>query len=117
MDSLALWLTSLPSQAPAGRLPAPPLSRLHGERAISMVSTFQLTRSTRLTLTHPTEANFPTEFIGIERIASHRATPIAAHETGHAEGSKSCPRREWRRIRKSRGRKPKANTVENAVSS
>jgi len=64
MDSLALWLTSLPSQAPTGRLPAPPLSRLHGERAISMVSTFQLTRSTRLTLTHPTEPNRDRDGLG-----------------------------------------------------
>ena len=31
-----------------GGSPAPPLGRLHGERAIPMVSTFQLTRSTRL---------------------------------------------------------------------
>ena len=31
--------------------PSPP-GRLHGERAIAMVSTFQLTRSTKLRLTH-----------------------------------------------------------------
>jgi hypothetical protein len=44
----ALRLTPSPSQAPTARSPAPPLGRLHGERAIPMVSTFQLTRSTRL---------------------------------------------------------------------
>ena len=53
MDSLSLRLTSSRSQAPTAWLPAPPLSQLHGERAISRVSSFQLTRSTRLTLTHP----------------------------------------------------------------
>ncbi len=58
LDSLALRLTSSRSQAPTVQLPAPPLSQLHGERAISMVSSFQLTRSTRLTLTHPSEPNF-----------------------------------------------------------
>src|SRR5271166_671796 len=51
--SLALRLTSSPSQAPASGSPRPPLSRLHGERASAMVSTFQLTRSTELCLTHP----------------------------------------------------------------
>jgi hypothetical protein len=50
--SLALRLTSSPSQAPASGSPRPPLSRLHGERASAMVSTFQLTRSTELCLTH-----------------------------------------------------------------
>jgi hypothetical protein len=47
--SLALRLTSSPSRAPTARLPVPPPSRLHVERAIAMVSTFQLTRSTGLT--------------------------------------------------------------------
>ena len=50
--SLSLRLTSSPSRAPTTRLPAPPPSWLHGERAIAMVSTFQLTRSTRLSLTN-----------------------------------------------------------------
>ena len=68
LDSLALRLTSWPSQAPTGRLPAPPLSQLHGERAISMVSTFQLTRSTRLTLTHPTEANFEAQVSSVQAV-------------------------------------------------
>jgi hypothetical protein len=53
--SLALRLTSSPSRASTTRLPAPPPSRLHGERAIAMVSTFHLTRSTRLSLTHQKE--------------------------------------------------------------
>jgi hypothetical protein len=53
--SLTLRLASSPSQASTAGLPRTPLSRLHGERAISMVSTFQLTRSTRLILAHPSE--------------------------------------------------------------
>jgi hypothetical protein len=44
----ALRLAPSRPQAPTTRLPAPPLGRLHGERAIPMASTFQLTRSTRL---------------------------------------------------------------------
>ena len=55
--SLALRLTSSPPRAPTARLPAPPPSRLHGERAIAMVSTFQLTRSTRLCLAHRNTRN------------------------------------------------------------
>ena len=55
--SLALRLTSPRSQASTGRLPITPLSRLHGERAIAMVSSFHLTRSTRLILTHQNKAN------------------------------------------------------------
>ncbi len=46
--SLALRLTSPPSRAPTARSPEPPPGWLHGGRAIPMVSTFQLTRSTRL---------------------------------------------------------------------
>ena len=48
VHAFALRLTPSPSQASTSRLPGTPLSRLHGERAIPMVSTFQLTRSTRL---------------------------------------------------------------------
>src|SRR5262249_17344367 len=48
--SLALRLASSPSRSSTGRLPATPPSRLHGERAIAMVSTLQLTRSARLNL-------------------------------------------------------------------
>jgi hypothetical protein len=46
--SLALRLTSSRSQAPTKELPPPPLGPLHGERAIPMVSTSQLTRSAKL---------------------------------------------------------------------
>jgi hypothetical protein len=52
VHAFALRLTSSPSRAPTARLPAPPPSRLHGERAIAMGSSFQLTRSARLSLTH-----------------------------------------------------------------
>ncbi len=52
VHAFALRLTSSPSRTPTARLPTPPPSRLHGERAIAMVSTFQLTRSTRLSLTN-----------------------------------------------------------------
>ena len=51
--SLALWLTSSLSRSSTARLPTPPPSLLHGERAIAMVSTFQLTRSGRLSLADP----------------------------------------------------------------
>jgi hypothetical protein len=47
--SLALRLTSSPSRASTTRLPPSPPSRFHGERAIAMVSSFQLIRSTKLT--------------------------------------------------------------------
>ena len=50
-------------------LPRTPLSRLHGERAIPMVSTFQLTRSTRLILAHPSEPNAETEVLADEDTA------------------------------------------------
>jgi hypothetical protein len=50
--SLALRLTPSPSQARARWLPITTPGRLHGGRAIPMVGTFQLTRSTRLLLTH-----------------------------------------------------------------
>jgi hypothetical protein len=50
--SLALRLTSSRSRAPTAESPRSPPSRLHGERASAMVSTFQLTRSTKLRLTH-----------------------------------------------------------------
>jgi hypothetical protein len=50
--SLALRLTSSLFQAPTTGSPRSPLSRLHGERASAMVSTFQLSRSTELYLTH-----------------------------------------------------------------
>ena len=80
MDSLALRLASSPSQAPTGRLPAPPLSQLHGERAISMVSTFQLTRSTRLTLTHPTEADAEQEVLFVSAEAAASTGPNAGLE-------------------------------------
>ena len=52
MGSLTLRQTSSPHRGSANQLPAAPPSRLHGERAIAMVSTFQLTRSTRLSLAH-----------------------------------------------------------------
>src|SRR5262249_48903043 len=60
--SLALRLTSSPSRAPTTRLPASPPSRLHGERAIAMVSTFHLTRSTRLSLAHRNTRNVNPDF-------------------------------------------------------
>jgi len=50
--SLALRLTSLRSKASTNGSPRSPPGRLHGERASAMVSTFQLTRSTKLRLTH-----------------------------------------------------------------
>jgi hypothetical protein len=55
VHAFALRLTSSPSRAPTARLPASPPSWLHGERAIAMISTSQLTRSTRLSLTDQKE--------------------------------------------------------------
>ena len=50
--SLALRLTPSPSEASSAGHSDDSLGQLHGERAITMVSTFQLTRPTRLSLTH-----------------------------------------------------------------
>jgi len=82
MDSLALRLASSPSQAPTGQLPAPPLSQLHDERAISMVSPSQLTRSTRLTLTHPTEPNSETK---VPSATNDTSTPSEPNARGAEE--------------------------------
>jgi hypothetical protein len=49
----------------------------------------------------PTEANWPTEVICTEIIASHRAKPIAPNEAGRAEGKAKKPTA--RRGRKSKG--------------
>ena len=51
-----LRLTCLCTRASTGQLPFPPPGLLHGERAISMVNTFQFTRSVRLGLTHQRNA-------------------------------------------------------------
>jgi hypothetical protein len=50
--SLTLRLTPLRSEASDAGLPRRLLGQLHGARALTMVSTFQLTRQTRLSLTH-----------------------------------------------------------------
>ena len=50
VHAFALRLTSSPSRSSTTWLPASPPSQLHGARAITMVSTFQLTRSARLSL-------------------------------------------------------------------
>jgi hypothetical protein len=57
LGSLTLRLTSSLPRVPATGSPPPPPSQLHGERAIAMVSSFQLTRPIRLDLTHRNEAN------------------------------------------------------------
>ena len=59
VHAFALRLTSPPSQASHPGSPRRTLSRIHGERAIPMVSTFQLTRPARLGLAHPNEPNDP----------------------------------------------------------
>ena len=48
----ALRLTPLPSEASTAGLLRQPLGRLQGERATTMVSTLQLTRTVKLRLTH-----------------------------------------------------------------
>ncbi len=52
LGSLALRLTSSLSKASTRGLLPLPLGQLHGERVISMFSSFQLNRSVRLRLTH-----------------------------------------------------------------
>ncbi len=54
--SLALRLASLRSGASSGGLLRRPPGQLHGERTTSMISTFQLTRTIRLRLTHQKHA-------------------------------------------------------------
>lgn len=52
VHAFALRLTPSPHMASTDGSPRQPHDRLHGERAITMVSTFQLTRPTRLRLAH-----------------------------------------------------------------
>ena len=72
--SLPLRLTSSRSRAPTNGSPRSPPGRLHGERASAMVSTFQLTRSTRLSLTNrraPSERR--------ARLITHRRSASCHH--------------------------------------
>ncbi len=55
--SLTLRLTPSPHRASTAGSPRQPPARLHGQQAITMVSTFQLTRSARLSLAHRINAN------------------------------------------------------------
>ena len=50
--SLTLRLTPSPHRASTAGSPRQPPARLHGQQAITMVNTFQQTRSARLTLAH-----------------------------------------------------------------
>ena len=50
--AFALRLTPSLLQAPNGKSPRRPLKSLHGSRTFAMMSSFQLTRTTRLRLTH-----------------------------------------------------------------
>jgi len=52
VHAFALRLTPLPSEASTAGSLRQPLGRLHGERTTTMVSTFQLTRTVKLRLTH-----------------------------------------------------------------
>jgi hypothetical protein len=87
----ALRLTPSPPQASTARSPAPPLGRLHGERAIPMVSTFQLTRSTRLpdapedaaTNSHLLNLSYPDR--------SEGCTPVAVLPLRASPGSPPAP--------------------------
>jgi len=56
MSSLALRLTGSPFKAPYNELFRSTLDWLHVELAIYMVSSFHLTRSARLVLAHPINA-------------------------------------------------------------
>ena len=59
--SLALRLAGSPFEASSNELPRSTLDRLHVEWVIHMVSSFHLTRSTRLSLAHPMNADFGDE--------------------------------------------------------
>src|ERR1700689_190265 len=52
VHAFALRLTPLPSEASTAGSLRQPLGRLHGERTTTMISTFQLTRTVKLCLTH-----------------------------------------------------------------
>jgi hypothetical protein len=76
MGSLTLRLTSPPSRAPTTKLPASPPSRLHGERAIAMVSTFHLTRSTRLSLAHRKHGKYRRILRKLQRHSTRLVNPL-----------------------------------------
>src|ERR1700677_4558285 len=61
VHAFALRLTSSPSRASHPGSPRRTSSRLHGERAIPMVSSFQLTRSDKLGLAHRMEHGLNTD--------------------------------------------------------
>ena len=69
VHAFALRLMPLPSEAPTAGSLRQPLSRLHGERTTTMVSTFQLTRTVKLCLTHQ-EVTKETEKAGHSSVAS-----------------------------------------------
>jgi hypothetical protein len=52
VHAFALRLTPLHQEASTSELLLPPLLQLHSERALTMVSSFQLTRTARLRLAH-----------------------------------------------------------------
>ena len=65
VHAFALRLTSSSSRTPYARSPARTPSRFHGERAIPMASTFQLTRSAKLCLANQK----------VTKLTKHRTEP------------------------------------------
>ena len=76
--SLALRLTPSSHGASAAGSPRHPPDRLHGERAITMISSFQLTRPARLCLAHQMSADEINEFIPLFE-SQVRIPPICVH--------------------------------------
>ena len=80
------WHLCLPGLRPARLLSRPP-SQLHGARAVTMVCTFQQTRSIRLRLTHRMNADKATVFSLIHDYPRHQRYPrLTSLIPGHNEG-------------------------------
>ena len=102
--SLALRLTPSPSEAPTAGLLRKPLGQLHGERTSTMVSSFQLTRTVKLRLTHQRTRRDAEENAELDFLSSHLA-PRTSHI---ALLNQSCPVRFVRTRYPTRGLTPAA---------
>ncbi len=90
VHAFALRLTPLPSEASTAGSLRQPLGRLHGERTTTMVSTFQLTRTVKLCLTH--------QISPIQEFKVVTCSPVRYRESkiARAEFSSSlCRNRSW----------------------
>ncbi len=88
VHAFALRLTPLPSEASTAGSLRQPLGRLHGERTTTMVSTFQLTRTVKLCLTHqmtPISPISPIEFKNLW-IRRNLRIPVFNHDQDNSGG-------------------------------